>query len=449
MRPLEWLFFLSFLPGLFLPYFLRSQQQRRWLIAAALLPALVSLLHLVLEGWRTQMIPLYALAVVVGAIRLLPPRGKASGRRKPNTLLSILLVLAFVLGGVLPGWLLPVPALPQPTGPYNVGRVDRELVDTARGRKLLVSVWYPAARSGPPANLTDHPAAMASGLTSAFGLPQAAPLLQQLRYIKVAASDAAPVAAEGAPFPILVFSHGLVGSRIQNSPALQELASWGYVVVALDHTDAAAVTVFPDGETRPFDLQRLGIAPADVENSTTILLPIWVADQRFVYDQLAGWGADDSLLAGKLDLQRIGSFGHSFGGATSLEVCRVDSRCRAAVNLDGGVSGDDTTAATRPLLLMTSTASNEIPEAQRDWSRLVDGATAPAYWVELADSNHYSFTILPLLSPVLAPWGAEPRKGLQTVDRYLRAFFDQQLKGIATPLLTPTAGDADVRWHLR
>ena len=30
------------------------------------------------------------------------------------------------------------------------------------------------------------------------------------------------------------------------------------------------------------------------------------------------------MLAGKLDLQRIGSFGHSFGGATSLAVCRVD-----------------------------------------------------------------------------------------------------------------------------
>ncbi|MGE0132955.1 MAG: alpha/beta hydrolase family protein [Blastocatellales bacterium] len=448
MRPLEWAFLLSFLPALLLPYFSFSRQRRRWLVFAALLPLIAGLPHLALEGWRAQMIPLYALAMFVGVTRLYTLRAKGAEMHKPGRFTSSLLFLAIVIGGLLPGWLLPVISLPEPTGPYKVGIVDRELVDKARGRRLMASVWYPAAQSGIPAKLTNHPEAIVSGLARSFGLPVAAPFLQHLRYFKVAASNAVPAATGAAPFPILVFSHGLVGTRIQNSSTVQELASWGYVVVALDHTDAAAVTVFPDGETRLYDLQRLGISPAEIENSTKILLPIWVADQRFVYDALESWAADDPLLTGKLDLQRIGSFGHSFGGATALEVCRVEPRCRAAANLDGGInSSDGSKAAIRPFLLMTSTASNELPEPIRDWSRLVEDAPGPAYWVELPGSSHYSFTIAPLLSPLLRLTGSDARASLRTVDKYLRAFFDLHLCGVSTPLLDPASGETDVRWH--
>ena len=314
----------------------------------------------------------------------------------------------------------------------------------------MVSVWYPAAQSGDLAPLFQHPQAVTTGLASAFGVPAAALLLQHLRYSTVAASIAAPALAEHAPFPVLVFSHGLVGLRAQNSSTFQELASWGYVVVAVDHTDAAAVTVFPDGEVRPFDLQRVGIGPADLGRSTEILLPVWVADQRFVYDTVEQWANNDPLLAGKLDVRRIGSFGHSFGGVTALAVCRVEARCVAAANLDGGFANDSLSGpAIRPLLLMTSSGSNQIPKAIAGWARLISSASAPAYWLELPNSNHYSFTIAPLISPLLAPPGFDGRAGLRTVDKYLRAFFDRYLRGQKTRLLEPTSGETDVRWRTR
>jgi dienelactone hydrolase len=447
MRVLEWIFLLSCLPVLLLPH-LSLVRGRRWFsVSLALLPLLVGLLHIVLEGWRTQMIPLYALAALIVVRRMIGLRGKGSPRRSPNVFLTGGLVVAIVVSGLLPGWLLPVFALPEPSGPYPVGIVHRELVDRARGRRLMASIWYPAARSGPRAALTDSPDALAFGLASAYGLPEAAPVLQHLRYIKVAASQSVPPANDKTPFPVLVFSHGLVGTRIQNSATFQELASWGYVVAALDHTDAAAVTVFPDGEIRPFDLGRLGIRPNAVETATQVLLPIWVADQRAVYDALDAWAKDDPVFGGKLDLQRVGSFGHSFGGVTALEVCRVDDRCRAAVNLDGGfASSESVKAAIRPILLMTSTASKEIAKANQGWSRLMKQATGPAYWLELPGSDHYSFTILPLLSPALAPTGFDAYRGLRTVDTYLRAFFDLYLRGIPTPLLESASGKTDAPW---
>jgi predicted dienelactone hydrolase len=447
MRSLEWVVLLSFVPIVLLPFV--PQMWRRWLSIAAPLPALACVVQVFVEGWRIQMAPLYVLAALVLAARLPALLGRVGTvSRARDVLASGATALIVVLGGVLAGWLLPVFTLPAPTGPYRVGIVDRELVDEARGRRLMTSVWYPAAEGGTEAPLTHNPDEVMTALGDLTGLP--APLFQHLRYVTLAAHEGAPVLADSPQFPVLVFSHGLVGMRLQNSSTLQELASWGYVVVALDHTDAAAVTVFPDGEARYYDAERFGI-PAGVEPTKALvndrIFPVWVADQRFIYDSLEAWEADDPMLAGRLDLSRIGSFGHSFGGATALDVCLVDARCDAAVDMDGGLYGEsETLPAVRPLLLMSSAESVQYPEAVESWSSLIARATDAAYWLELPNSSHLSFTFSQLLSPLLAPPGFDPREGLLTVDTYLRAFFDRYLREMETLPLGPASGATDVRW---
>ncbi|MBC8160269.1 MAG: hypothetical protein H7Z42_03535 [Roseiflexaceae bacterium] len=449
MRVFEWLFLCSFVPLLLIP-FLPPTWRRRWLVMSAPLPTLVGAFHLIAEGWRIQMLPLYVLAMLMLVCRLPALSGREGTlRRGRGILASSAVALLLAGGGVLAGWLLPVVTLPQPSGPYHVGIVDRELVDAQRGRRLMVSVWYPTAQRGSAAPLTHHPDHIATALGVLSGLPGLP--FQHLRYFTLAASDGAPPLAEGAPFPILVFSHGMVGLRLQNSPTLQDLASWGYIVVALDHTDAAAVTVFPDGEARFYDLERFGIAADQVPDQALMddrVFPVWVADQRFVYDTLETWAGQDPVLAGKLDLSRIGSFGHSFGGATALEVCRVDSRCRAAVNIDGGLYGAVVTEpAARPLLLISSAESSQFPDTVAEWTRMVAQANAAAYWLELPGSTHVSFTITQLLSPLLIPQDFDPRAGLQIVDTYLRTFFDMHVRGVETRATEPASREtADVRW---
>lgn len=452
MRLFEWLFALSFIPILLIP-FIPQRWRRRWLLVLAPLPALVGGIHFLVEGWRIQMIPLYILAALVLVSRFPAILGhEGTVRRGWGVLVNGLSALALILCIVLAGWLLPVVELPTPTGPYAVGIVDRELVDEARGRRLMVSIWYPATEGGTPAPLTRHPDEVTTALGNLSSLPGV--LFQHLRYFTLAASERVPLLTDGVPFPVLVFSHGMVGLRLQSSPMLQELASWGYVVVALDHTDAAAVTVFPSGEARFYNLESFGITAADGEPDKPLMdervFPVWVADQRFVYDALETWALNDPLLAGKLDLTRIGSFGHSFGGATALEVCRVDTRCRAAVNLDGGLYGGIVTeAAASPLLLMSSASSSQLPSAMAEWTHMIANADADAYWLELPGSTHLSFTITPLLSPLLAPEDFDPRAGMRVVDKYLRAFFDTHLRGVETIPLEPTAGEVDVRWLSR
>ncbi|NJM07368.1 hypothetical protein HC891_16055 [Candidatus Gracilibacteria bacterium] len=167
MRPFEWLFFLAFLPALLMPYLLTADHRHR--DSAIVVLMLVGALHLGVEGWRSQMIPLYALATLLLVLRFIRP--KRASQRRPGHVALAFTALALLAAGLLPGWLLPVLTLPHPTGPYPVGLVDRELHDTARSRRLMVSVWYPAAQGGDPAPLLQHPQALVAGLTSAFACP--------------------------------------------------------------------------------------------------------------------------------------------------------------------------------------------------------------------------------------------------------------------------------------
>ncbi|HTE16957.1 MAG TPA: hypothetical protein VK689_01080, partial [Armatimonadota bacterium] len=302
MRPLEWCLVLAFVPLILLAFGPPAWGRLRFWPPLNVLPGVTALLQIVLEGWRWQFIPLYLLAAAIPLMTFIR-------RSKPAVrwmrLASGVALAGVVLGSVvLAGWALPVITLPAPTGPYAVGVTDRELVDTARDRRLMATVWYPAAATGDPAPFTHEPDALMAGLEHLTGVPGV--VFQHLRYITVAASDGAPILASEQPFPVLVFSHGLVGMRMQNASMLQDLASWGYVVLALDHTDAAAVTVFPDGETRFYDPARFGLPTDDVPSTGAIdaqMFPVWVADQRFAFDTLEDWDENDPLFAGTLDLE--------------------------------------------------------------------------------------------------------------------------------------------------
>src|SRR2546430_8885829 len=71
------------------------------------------------------------------------------------------------------------------------------------------------------------------------------------------------------------------------------------------------------------------------------VLPLVSSDQQFVLDQLAQLHHADpgQVFTARLDLDHVGAFGHSQGGATVMHLCSVDPRCKAALSLDGFVLG--------------------------------------------------------------------------------------------------------------
>src|SRR5437660_1405484 len=110
----------------------------------------------------------------------------------------------------------------------------------------------------------------------------------------------------------------------------EDLASHGYIVVGFDAPYRTSIVVFPDKRivTRPpaYDPENLQGDQAD--RLINRLLPMWTSDTKFVVSQLEQMNAADpsGKFTGRLDMQRLGMFGHSFGGATALQFCHDDPR---------------------------------------------------------------------------------------------------------------------------
>src|SRR6185436_3554716 len=127
--------------------------------------------------------------------------------------------------------------LPAPTGPFAVGRRSFAWRDTTRAdplapdstakRELFAWVWYPAARGA--ARVAPYlPPAWIDALVRA-------PRTQRLDRVHSHALDAPPLANAPAEFPVLIFSPGLGNLPTNYTSLLEDVASHGYVVVAVAH----------------------------------------------------------------------------------------------------------------------------------------------------------------------------------------------------------------------
>jgi hypothetical protein len=236
-------------------------------------------------------------------------------------------------------------SLPAPTGPHRVGRVADEWVDPTRleiystdpadRRELVVWIWYPAIPQ--------------PGEERAAYLPEPwAPVAEFLGLdvdgVRSQAVSDAPVSDAASKFPVLVLSPSGFPPLLLSCIA-EELASHGYVVVGVNHTYETTVTVFDDGRVVPMNPAAVGgaLGPQTGSHEEAFGARAAVCERKaedlaFVADQISRIDADStSRFAGRLDTTRIGAVGHSFGGNAALEWCRIDPRCRAAVNLDGAI----------------------------------------------------------------------------------------------------------------
>lgn len=121
------------------------------------------------------------------------------------------------------------------------------------------------------------------------------------------------------PAPIVIFSHGLGGSREAAGYLMNYLAQNGFIGVVLQHpgSDSALLR----GERRP--ARAIESLRAGMDARAAIAR---FGDVRFAIDQLEAANANGPL-AGRLDLSRIGMSGHSYGALTTLVA--VGQRLRA------------------------------------------------------------------------------------------------------------------------
>ena len=95
------------------------------------------------------------------------------------------------------------------------------------------------------------------------------------------------------------------------------LASNGYIVAAIDHTNVAAVTVFDDGEAVYLNsnVLSLGANREEFLSDGNKILNVYAEDILFTIETLRKFNVDEgAMFKGKLDLSAIGLIGHSAGG---------------------------------------------------------------------------------------------------------------------------------------
>ncbi|MFZ4826823.1 MAG: alpha/beta hydrolase family protein [Phototrophicaceae bacterium] len=218
-------------------------------------------------------------------------------------LLGIVLMVALGVSGVYAQDAVPnridllrpdAPALAH-HGSYAIGVRTLELVhadqvdivNTVAGgenvmydRPLTVEVWYPSeVEAGTPPTPYTNVSTRDVALTTTL--------------IGRAVRDAQPMSV-GAPYPLIIVSHGYPGNRFLLAHLAENLASKGYVVASIDHTDSVYTDQAAFGSTL---LNRS-------------------LDQLFVLNSLEEMGASssDSFLAGLVDTDTVGMIGYSMGG---------------------------------------------------------------------------------------------------------------------------------------
>lgn len=469
MRPLE--IVLIGLDTLYLLFrLLPGSHPIRYLQALPGLATLAMVAHWIIESPRWQMVPLYALTLILLALAIWGWRThQVSVFRKPALWSGLAIGLVALFS--LPGILFPVPHLLAPTGPYQVGThtfywVDQNRVETLAPvstppgqRELMVQVWYPAEPwpDMQPGPYMDDLQIVGKAIARQFHLPSF--LLGHLGLARSHSYLDAPLAKTDQPFPVLIFSHGWTGYRTQNTYQMEELASHGYVVFAPDHTYGAGVTVFPDGRIA---LNNPNLLPSNVSQETydqaaRKLGEAWVGDLRFVLDQVEALNAHriHSPFPGRLDLSRIGVFGHSTGGGAAVETCWVDPRCKAGLSEDAWLIPYSREMVSqgfaKPWMLLQSekwTAARNPKLVKELYGHLHQN---DRYQLTIAGTQHYDFTDVSLFTPLAASLRIkgpiDGSRDLRLINAYTLAFFNRYLQGSDEPLLSGSSAEyPEVNW---
>jgi predicted dienelactone hydrolase len=373
---------------------------------------------LAVEGVRWQLVPWQILGVIVATLAMLrrrrpndthdwrargtgvqpPDASRAQSSPVPRRWLGLskrgLLLATVAIGAWALLWVF-VPTLPTPSGPYHVGTEVFHWTDTSRHetlgpdhsqyRQVVAQAWYPTdATQGHMAPYFEEP----GKLPGMGGLP-AFVFSDAFRDIATHGILAAPVSAAQRTWPVLLFSPGLELPRELYTGLCTELASRGYVVVALSSPYESAVTELANGAVVHSEL------PSDPSEAQLFeLVETRAADASFALDQLGRLKSIDphSALVDRLDLGHVGIFGHSLGGASAVQALEEDPRFRVAVNLDGSLWGDQPSyRLDRPLLWVESSErSGEEDEHARD--QLLSGLKDGGALVKITHSLHMSFT---------------------------------------------------------
>ncbi|MBB3113369.1 putative dienelactone hydrolase [Paenibacillus phyllosphaerae] len=476
MRLFELLFLLSNISLLALMVLLKKGRRRIPVFVGSGIATLLLLMHWTTEGYRLQLIFLYCITIVFLALSGYSYFTKNGPKKVPRFIMgtaysAIAIMLVFTASLM---YAFPVFQLPEPTGEFKVGTQTFHLVDTDREeifneandgkRELMVQVWYPAqAGTGRYAPFVpDTP--ILQYMAADYGLPGFT--FQHMKYVSSHAYTGAEVSSEQTTYPLILANPGNGSSRFLHTSQAENLASHGYIVAVIDHTYNTFATEFPDGRITTSTTNDLFSPDQDYRTSRgnrDKLGKVLTDDVAFTLDQfeLIQSGQLPSRLKGKIDLNHVGVFGHSIGGATAYDAS-YDSRIAAGIDLDGGLYRlRDRDNLRKPFLFINSesyfdnlkrVSDNRVyTDAElnrmgstREWEdqvtedkklelkRMRETVDVGGEVLYIDDTEHFNFADVQFISPIFNMLGITgkiaPERANSVINAYMLDFFDMYLK---------------------
>lgn len=334
--------------------------------------------------------------------------------------------------------------LPTPTGPYLLGTEIFHLIDSNRdekfteeiddNREIMMQLWYPRANT----SNTHYTPYMDPPTFQWLKKQSPIPLFMipdhAYTFIHTHALTKAPPLRSNAPFPLIIFSHGYDGVRAIYTSLIENLASHGFIIAAIDHPYIAGITIFPDGRT--IDLAPVPTNPTEAEEYFNTAFDTVIGDITFALDFLTDLATNDMTWNTIIDLTHIGVYGHSFGGGAAAMMCFLDERVSTGLALDGFFQGDVINQGfDKPFLMMLAEGHfDQDDTSQALWKNITGGA----YRAEVMGSTHYGYTdvgillthLTPMLPRKMVGFGTiEPKRLIAITNAYEQAFFGVHLQG--------------------
>ena len=391
-----------------------------------------------LEGLRWQFLP---------ALYLLPTMFIAYKFKKTSSIVGVPLAAWLIISAVLP-WAVPVFTLPPPEGEYDVGTETFHWVDSSRlewftdekdtdVREMMVQIWYPGEKTTnlEPNRYMDFMDLRAKTLASAGKIPEFLP--SHLDMIRTNSYPGVDCAKKNVKYPVLVFSHGITGSRHLHQVLFEYLASRGYVIIAPDHSFDSNLTIFPDGRIADYRSEITGnpdsVTIREKQINTRALDIVFILGQ---VEKIEG-GLIPSKLNDRLDLNNIALGGHSYGGATATLASYNDKRIKACLVLDSWINPVPDTVISRglrvPFLFMgrPNWDDSDYPNNYEKLEELMVNSSNKKYHLRIKETLHLDYTDIPLMSPlikyVMQVGNLSPRTSLPLVNELSHGFLEQCL----------------------
>lgn len=383
------------------------------------------------------------------------------------------------------------PFLTNPTGGCRIGIKELFLTDSSRlekyeknksFRKIAVKIWYPAELKDQIENesyLSSYPTDILYDIFKSKGIKK--PFLDSIKLHKTFSCSQVPISAEYKQYPVLIFSSGYYfGMTDLYLCLLENLASNGYIVCCLTHPYEQPYQKFPDGseiylnkgKTRLAYFQlllanKLQFRKRDSEKDVEIItrnylkklklfdkaLKIWVDDTEFFVDFMMKKSQDENNFFNKIDPTRVGAFGHSFGGAVSGQVCKIDSRIKAGINMDcfqfGNIIDNPLEV---PFMLIES---SNYPDWNTGNGVIYSNCKSDFYRLSINNASHFIFSdaaVIPFGSPIVRTGfigEVDGNKTMVLVNKYILSFFDKYLNQKQATLLDEKINTPEIKFDLK